>query len=793
MKLLCLVSLAATPLVAQTPQEGVKIPREPSTGIAKVHEPPVVKDGVAATLGLPVPAQETRPSSRATANPAVVRDATEGIARQFADPEFVAFDRAPDGTLWVAANSYKSAFGANGWQFVGKPAPEAPDLAPIGLRLVGATVGAQPLALADAWPSQKDRRFSYDRGALVENIDVNGRGVEQTFVFDRLAQRGEIVLRIAVATALTAQNTADGGVEFRGPFDHVTYSAAIAIDANGQRIGAPTSYADGAITVRVPASFVERAALPLVIDPLLSTVVVYPSTVDVGEPDIAWDETGQVWAVAFMRLFGGSDWDVYVQRTSLGSPQTLVGGLTTIDVTTDPWFAPRIANLNVYDTFMVVCQARPGTGPWQIEGRQMANSGTLLTGQFVIHTSSVDEIRPDIGGDSFSPPTYFTVVWEHSYSTTDHDIYARQVDATGALRGTGVTVIQGNTTNQSWPSISKSDGGSNAGTQRYAIVYQQTFSASDEDIYGAMLTWDGNFVPVGGSNTFAIDTSVANDVLPQVSSPTLQGSNGLRQLLAVYQRTGVNNGDIVATCFGSNGAIYARGNVTQLEGNATRLAWPQSRPSVDSDGRRFVVGYHEVYNNNTTTNDLDTRYTMIARTGGALFAEEAGITLGYSGNREFNMQVAGRYSGTGAYSPDFNSANDRDGIPSGGLNIDAYAFTAAARGLFVTRTTACGTHTINASGDAVLGGTITFGSSPTPFIPGFVLGGAASNPVGPCPGCTLGVDGFLAVGSGYVVVVPTDTALLGAQFSAQGFVFQNSGAPCINQIQLTDTIDVTIG
>ncbi len=794
MKLLCLVSLAAAPLLAQGPQEGAKIPRPPSIGVEKALDPLPVKAGVTATTGLPVPHDDrVRPSPRALANPGVVAAAASGVARQLADPDFVAFDRDADGTVWAAGGTYKAAFGATDWSFIGKPGPDATSLQPIAFRLTDATIGSTKLGLAAPTVSWRDRRIAYDHGSVVETIDVAGGGVEQTFVFDRLPQRGEIVLRIAASSQLVGRDT-DTGVAFEGQHDLVTYSRAIAIDANGAQVSAPTSYAGGALTIRVPAEFVASAALPLRIDPWIHAIQVYGSSNDVGEPDVAWDETGQVWGVAFMRYFGGGDWDCYVQRVGFGNPMTLVGGLSTIDVSGASWFQPRIANLGVYDAFMVVCQTRSGTNPWRIQGRIIGNSGSIVTGQFVIASSGVDEIRPDIGGDAAAPPTYFTVVWEHAYSATDHDIYARQVEANGTLRGTGPTFVQTNTLNQSWPSISKSDGGVPYGSQRYAIVYQQRFAAGDEDIHGAMLTWDGNFVTVGGANAFAIQTSGFNDVLPSVSSPTLPGSNGVRQLLTVYERPGSNGADICGTCFDQAGTILASGNIIQLEQSPLRLPWPQRRPSVDSDGLRFAVAYHEVYANNTTTNDLDTRVTVVARSGASLFAEEAGVALGYSGaNREFNVQIAGRYSGTGVYSPNFNTAHDRDAIAGGGYGIEAYSFDAAAQGTFVTRTTACGTLGINASGQAVPGGVITFGQTPEPWITGFVLGAAISAPVGPCPGCTLGVDGFLNIGPTYAVAVPNDPLFVGATFSAQGFVFQPSGAPCIGQIQLSDTIDVTIG
>jgi hypothetical protein len=790
MKLLCSFTFLATNLVAQAPQDGVKIPRPPSAGTVKTAALPKTKTGSPITPGTTTAAAHAAPDAAVTplVKNAAVDAATAGIARQLSEPEFVAIDEPGDGSVWAVAASYKAAFDASGWRYIGRPLAGAPDVQPIGFRVTGATVAGQALRLDAPARSRNDRRIAYDRGSLVETIDVAGRGVEQMFHFAQLPGRGEIVVCMAVDTALAASNGAEG-IVFEGPFDRVGYSPAIAIDANGERVAAPTSYAEGALTIRVPAEFVARAALPLRIDPLVSTLQVTTYANDIAEPDVAWDESAQVWAVTFSRLFGGADWDCYVQRVSLAN--TLVGGLAAVDGTSTAWQHARIANLDAYDRFMVVCQTRSGTNPWAIQGRIFDNAAVAQTAQFAVASTVLDEINPDIGGDPAGAPTYFTVVWEHAFSPTDHDIYARQVQFDGVLRGSQPTYVQNDGDNQTRPSISKSDGGGAVSSQRFVIAWQETYGPGDEDIHGAMMTWDGNIVPVNGNGWFGIQTSFDNEEFPSCSTPTIPGSNGTRLILVAYERTNSNNGDIVGTCFTQSGTIVAFANLTELENDPARLAWPQRRPTVDSDGLRFVLGYHEVFNG--TSNDLDTRVSIVSRAGGGLFVSENAVTLGFTTNRESDVRIAGRYGTSGTPSNDFNAVEDRQSQAGANHLVNSHRYTSAPTGRFLTRSTACGTHTINVGGQALPGGVITFGSSPTLAIPGFVLGGAISAPVGPCPGCTLGVDGFLAIGSGYVVNVPNDPALVGAQFSAQGFVFQNSGAPCINQIQLTDTIDVTIG
>jgi hypothetical protein len=61
------------------------------------------------------------------------------------------------------------------------------------------------------------------------------------------------------------------------------------------------------------------------------------------------------------------------------------------------------------------------------------------------------------------------------------------------------------------------------------------------------------------------------------------------------------------------------------------------------------------------------------------------------------------------------------------------------------------------------------------------------------PGVTLGVDGFLWNGDSFTLSVPLSPAVVGFTFSAQGFELAPAGAPCLGQISLTDTVDVTIG
>jgi hypothetical protein len=712
--------------------------------------------------------------------------ARQGLEQAFADPELVLFDRPlADGPLWAVGRDYKASFDDAGFTFVGRPQPGAAEVQPLRFTLASVRAGGEPLVLQPAVLGQFERRLVWDRGALVETVDVAGRGVEQVFTFASLPARGDLVLDLAVATALRGETTADG-IRFTGSHDQVTYSQAIAIDADGDRIAVPTTWASGRITIRVPAEFVAQASFPLVVDPVVTALPVANTTQDLGDPDVAWDATGQVWGVVFSRFFGGTDWDCYLQRVSDGVPMQLVGTPILVDGSSIGWHRPRIANLQLFSEFGVVAQVRGSTGPWQVWSRMVANSGNVVTNQFPVTNTTTDELHPDIGGDPTTEvrPAYFAVVWEHAHNS--QDIHATQLFPTG---GTGSLVrIAESIWDQKWPAISKSNGGGPSGSQCWGIVWQETNVPGDENVFGSLMLWNGVLVQNHGNTIFTVDVSGHNDIKPQVSSPTLPAADGSRRLLVTYERTSTANGDIVAACLDGNGAVRVRENLCTLFGDAARQPWQQYRPHVDCDGDRFFVSYYEVYQGNTTVNDTDTRMLLVAEAGNTLWVEEGRMLAGTM-HREFNPRVASRYSGSGLRSPRACIVNDRDNTSSG-FAIDAYTYDSLPLPSFATRGTGCGNLPIVAGGSTMLGGAAFWSVADHGGLAGFVVGWPADAPLAICPGCTLGVDGSTLFGSTMAITFPLERGLIGLAVAVQGFEF--GGGPCLQQIHLSDTVDCRV-
>lgn len=780
--LLPLLACGATVVAQGIPTQTTtppKTPLPPQVGVDKTAASPVDKprpeDGT--------PGTERRPMRPVAKLPAA---ATSALANRFAGPDCVVVDGPVDDAIWAAGGNYKVHCTVDGFRFLAAPADPAVDAAEIRFELVHASAGGHAIALPKVAPEWRHQRIQWQRGKLVERLDVRHDGVEQSFVVDGVEQRGELALELRVATNLLGEDLGNG-VRFTGAAD-IGYSEAIAIDANGNRSMAPTELRGDRLSIRVPAAFVEQAAFPLVVDPWIASRTVHSTSLAVGHTDVAWNESSHSWALTFERRFAANDTDVYVQN--LGQDLTPVGALAGIDISSQVWQKPAIANMRIDARLLVVAQVSDDDpAPYWISGRLLRNDGSLLSNQFVIEKAGVtghasgDKLNPVVGGDPFElGPTYFTVVWERAFSPTDHDIHMKQVTMLGSLRSTAPTPLANSTANQTNPAISKSDGPGDAQHQRFAVVFQQTFGPADEDIHGCLLTWDGQIHQVNGQNTFPIDTSWHNDVAPKVSSPTL--GNGSRLFLCAYERTTAANGHVVASPFTSLGAVHGATDLSQLHPNLPS-AWPQRRPSVETDGCRFTVAFDFPYGGSGS--DLDIGSMLIARTPQGLAVHDAS-PIAWSNGPERDVAVGSRYSGSGEFSREFAIANAQTG--SGAFEVEVHRYWGHASGGINQRPTACGGLGITVQGIPAIGETLSFGIGSNDPFTGVVAGVPANTPIPVCPSCTLGASGIAVLANPYVLTIPLNTAFVGGTVAFQGFTF--TGGPCLGQIATSDTIDVSV-
>jgi hypothetical protein len=502
------------------------------------------------------------------------------------DRNRVFFDTADGETIWIHGRSYKASFGESGARIVpslgaNAPADHSFSIAPVALSRGGAPVSFESASAAH----RVGDAIELDRGAFVERYAPSALSIDQSFVFAHAEGAGDLMLRLGVETDLLAFEDA-GVLSFDGELGGLTYGQATAIDARGVSAPLATHLAAGGIEIRVPAAYLDSAQYPITIDPVISTFAIDTSANDDFAPDVAYDATNDRYMVCYEEAFSATDHDVYEEVLDAN------GGFVSaayVDMTTDNWIHPRIADNRSAAQFMVVA-AVGGPGFFGIFSR-VASAATNALGVVVAVAPDISQGDPDVGGDpAASGPTGYLVVWSKG-------------GIPGAIRGMWMT-------NSGLPSTSTS----------FCI---ECFSTSDQDSRPAVSNWSGignghdhvwnvawdQWVNNGKSYIgHAVNyTQVRNDnvlfnprwlgllvsvhpVRPSVSSFAEQSASP-NTAIVVWDR-GLGAGHDIFGSLVEGMTVVATSSLTQLEGS-TSASLDQIAPSVDSDGCTFAVTYSE--------------------------------------------------------------------------------------------------------------------------------------------------------------------------------------------------------
>jgi hypothetical protein len=496
--------------------------------------------------------------------------------------EKVAWDEPGDGATWARGESYKASFGPRGAQYAPAFGPRQP--ADVVMSLSPASVKIAGSALAFDGAAEETRSgdsIQFERGAFVERWDLGVDTVEQSFVFASLPALGELVLTIPVGADI-AGSTHESGIVFESELGRVEYSRAVAIDADGRRSTAATEWIDGAIVIRVDADFVQSARLPLVVDPVVTTVHFDSTTSDTFSPDATWSQSDGSWLVVYEVVYSATDHDVYARQ--MNSAGVFAAG-DWVDFTTNSWNSPRCAAIPANDRMIVVAEQSTAV-PKGIWGRPVILSGTTVTfaAQFnIAGTLGGDKSAPDVGGDpSLSGFRYACVAWTRTNSTSDSDIGYALVDVNGTVQ-VGPTYLSHTAgTKETSVSVSKSNGSRN---WVIAYVHTDSFSLTFSDIWAARIDDTGAVT----NPPFVVASSQLFEYSPSVSSPL----SGTDRNLVTFRQNGINPSQSDIGVVAIDGAtVLQRVNLSVLE-NAGTQGVDQTDASVDSDGTHFLVGYSE--------------------------------------------------------------------------------------------------------------------------------------------------------------------------------------------------------
>jgi hypothetical protein len=598
------------------------------TADVKTPAPPVA--GATGTLITPVAHVSSAPAR--TAKPAVPGIVTPRLFDR------VYVDQPQDGVVWARGRAYKARFGALGVTYVPFFGSAAPQNYPTRFTLRDVRVGDAALAFdAEAVPVLDSDSVRYERGSLIEHWDLHVESVEQRFEFEALPAGGDLVLAIALESELAAAES-HGGISFTNDLGRVDYSAAVAIDAGGRRLAMHTHLVDGVLELRLDAAALAGARMPLVIDPVLTTTNITSAGIDDINPDVAYEAASDRYAVVYEELYSATDHDIYLQMRD-GS-----GALTAsnwIDITTDFWATPRVASNTLGLNYLCVASVGlASSGLRTIQGRTINPNGVTSAPITIAGLDTYDKFAPDVGGDpASSPPTYFLVVWERTFSTTDHDIHARLVTSAGAPVATAFSIDNSSSTLDTRPAISKSDGHPPFSTQNWTIVWQRyNPSALHEQLYGAQVKWDGSVTHA----TFPVN--VTGDVVrnPRVSS--LLDDNGTSRPYMIVCESQSLTFDWEVAGYTFVGTTFQTGTSIsdQVDVNSTLDNFV---PCVDSDGRHFTVAYSELYNPQTADYDIVVTDMLYADSYAFLCAVEYAASTTFT---EDAPSITSTYSGNGA-------------------------------------------------------------------------------------------------------------------------------------------------
>lgn len=442
-----------------------------------------------------------------------------------------------DGAVVGAGPDYKVHFGPRQVTFTPVLGRLAPRSVPLGFRLESVGRGRELAGVDDAAPVADGNRVTYAHAAVTAVYDLRVDGCKQSFVFATLPPGdGDLVVRGAVGSEVAAPALDAGGARFAvDGIGGVQVGAVLGIDAVGRTCPGELRWQSGALEFVLPAAWVDGAALPLEVDPLLGTVTSFGGTNHDLDPDVAYDAATDHYLFVFERVVSASDTDIHAQRVS--GAGTLVGGLINVDIGSTMAQDPCVANINLRNGFLVVWrdQQPPFNTPLLEALAIDSQNGTFFfTNPFV---TSGNPITPDLAGEPVDSAPFDTAicVWEDD-STGEIKAVRLTMSTFGGVApvGTPVVIAGGGLVATSAPAISQDSSG--------AGNHLLTWSSRNA------LTQNSNILGVvvdRGLNLLTPIATIAGSSL-QETEPACDG-NGVQWVVACERsRTSGTETDVVA-------------------------------------------------------------------------------------------------------------------------------------------------------------------------------------------------------------------------------------------------------
>ncbi|MCY2959003.1 MAG: hypothetical protein NTY35_02470 [Planctomycetota bacterium] len=564
-------------------------------------------------------------------------------------------DTTSAGEVWVRGQTYKAQFRADAARYVPFLGSHAPRNYPLELRVESVTIGGEPLAFDAVAPAVRDGdSIVYERGPFRERYLLAPDSVEQTFEFDDLPRRGEIVIRLAVETDLRPEADAEG-FTYSNELGGVRYGRAFVFHDELARTAVDSRLVGDRIEITAPASIVEHAQGRFVIDPVVSTYPIADGLADEFAPDSAYDGSLGTFLTVSEQVFSATDHDILAVRHGTGGTIT---NTAYVDLTGDDWRAPAVANHRLDDQFLVV--AARGTAPTRtIWGRTVEATVSLnMSAQFQVSSGiqTGDASAPDVGADpSTNLPAYYFVVWEREFQPgLDYDILGRLVQSNGVLVASVFVDNTAGTIHRN-PSVSSTNGDIDANDQKWNVVWEEEVSPTNRNILGARVRWDG----VVTDPTFTVASSALDERNPS-ATPIIADTGVSRPWMVAYQIDGGADGwDVRCRTFNGTSIV----TTLDLSDQFGTPSLDQVTPSCDTAVGEFLVAYDEHPQGFYTVSDI--KVSTLFTINGSLAVNEGNVSVSPGLHLEARPRIAPIGQGLGAnvvalvvYDRDVGGPND---------------------------------------------------------------------------------------------------------------------------------------
>lgn len=401
-------------------------------------------------------------------------------------------DAASDESAWAAGEDWKASFSPRFafYPVLGRDYPENLPLRWAATRVGRATspevLGTLAGGEAESYTATRfERSFGHE---LVEAYDLRPEGVEQSFVLRALPSgEGDLVIEGRIETPLRAavRGPEHGEIVFvddRGDAI-LSYGAATVFDASGTSAPVRSSWDGETIRLVVDASFLRAAELPLLVDPLIRSVIIDGGTARHVNADIVRnDETNEL-CTTYERWSSASDADAFARVTSdnLLSTTQIWADLGSDRSTVHP----RVAAVGGANRYAIAFERQfPAQDVSRVsvylhdQDSDVLNSGFLVA---IPRAANEQDAVPVISGTlSFTSDANALVVWRRDIgsdigNTTTSRVFALLLDASTGTLGVQVGVGGNGTVDAEAPAITRQSDGNGLG---WVVAWQERFSTA---------------------------------------------------------------------------------------------------------------------------------------------------------------------------------------------------------------------------------------------------------------------------------------------------------------------------